>query len=332
MFKKLIISIILAIVIFASGFYLYDINKPKPVVTKIRIAEYGEVFLYAPLYVADEMGYFNEENLEVEIIPTGGDEKTFAALLSQDAQFGVADPTFTAISDEKGKPGVVVASILSGVPFWGITNDQSIIAIESPTDLTRHTVATFPAPSTAYTLQKNMFQKGKLEPNIKESAYGTLLAVLASGDADIALELEPNVSQAVNNGHKIVYSLSDYYPEFAITGLTCLPEFVSENPETVQKVVNALQKSMNFIRLHPDETASILTKRFPEVDQKIAKQAIANMISANVFPENTLVSPASWEAAINLRKEVGDILGDADYQKYVITEFSENAIANHANN
>ena len=36
-----------------------------------------------------------------------------------------------------------------------------------------------------------------LRPNIREGSFGSLIAMLKSGKADIALELEPNVSQAV---------------------------------------------------------------------------------------------------------------------------------------
>lgn len=324
--KKIIVGVVVVVVVLLVGYFGFW-QKPKTEQTaeKITIAEFGEVFLYAPLYVAQEKGFFKDQGLEVNIVPTGGDEKTFAALLSGNAQFGVADPTFVAISGEKGQPGKVVASILSGVPFWGVAKNKNIPEINQPSQLNNYSVATFPAPSTAYTLQKKMFQSGGLQPNIKETAFGSLLTALEAGQVDIALELEPNVSAAVKSGDKIVYALSKYYPDFALTGLTALPDYVEKNPETVQKVVNAFQKAMNYIRNNPTETADILVERFPEVEKSVAESAVKNMIAANVFPQNVTVSKVGWDTAIQLRKEVGDIKGNASYEDYVVTKFSAKA-------
>lgn len=91
-------------------------GRRKPV----TIAQFGHMFLYLPLYVAQVNGYFTDEGLDAKIISTGGDEKTFAAVISDNAQFGVADPTFSAIAKERGNGGWVVASVVNGVPFWGI--------------------------------------------------------------------------------------------------------------------------------------------------------------------------------------------------------------------
>ena len=327
--KNITIIAIIILIILVIGYFAFWHNS-KPVVSqnqpqKITIAEFGEVFLYAPLYVADAKGFFKDEGLDVKIIPTGGDDKTFATLLSGDAQFGVADPTFVAISGEKGQPGRVVASILSGVPFWGVVKNPKIPQITKPSDLKNYNVATFAAPSTAYTLQEKMFQSGGLKPNITQLAFGTLIPALDANKVDIALDLEPNVSTAVQNGDRIVYALSDYYPQFALTGLTALPDYINKNPETVQKVVDALQEAMTYIRTNPSDVASLMVKRFPDVKLDIAQNAIDNMIKSNVFPQDTLVSEASWNAAIELRKEVGDIKGDAPYSTYVITTFSNKA-------
>lgn len=324
--KKVIISLLLVIIVLFAGYFLFLQKAKKSQVTeKITIAEFGEVFLYAPLYIAQDKGFFKEQGLEVNIVSTGGDEKTFAALLSGSAQFGVADPTFVAISGEKGQPGKVVAAVLNGVPFWGVAKNKNIPEITEPSQLNSYSVATFPAPSTAYILQKKMFQSGGLKVNIKETAFGSLLASMESGRVDIALELEPNVSAAVKRGDKVVYSLASYYPDFAITGLTALPSYIEKNPATVQKVANAFQKAMNYIRSNPSETADILIKRFPDVEKSVAESAVQNMIDANVFPKNITVNKAGWDAAIQLRKEVGDIKGDALYEDYVVTTFSAKA-------
>src|SRR4051812_37621808 len=69
--------------------------------THVRVAQFADVFLYLPLYIAEDQGFFGKNGVKVDITSTGGDDKTFAAVLSGDAQFGVADPTFVAIAAAK---------------------------------------------------------------------------------------------------------------------------------------------------------------------------------------------------------------------------------------
>lgn len=329
--SKKIFSLVILILFLAASFYFWyskkdDNTKNDGKLSKVTIAQFGDFFLYAPLYIAQDKGFFKDHGLDVDIVSTGGDEKTFSALLSGDAQFGVADPTFIAIAGEKGQPGKVIASILSGVPFCGISFDKSIPEINTPSDLNGYSVVTYPAPSTAHALQVRMYQDANLEPNVKEVSLGSLLATLQSGRADIALELEPGVSIAVNSGAKILYCLADYYPDFAITGVTVLPNYLDNNPDISEKVVASLQLSLDYIRNNPLEAAKILTLRFPEVELSVAESSIRNMIKNNVFPGNTKVSREGWLAAVELRKQAGDINKDASYEDYVITTFSEQAI------
>ena len=86
---------------------------------KVTICQFAQVFVYLPLYIAKEKGFFEQEGLDISLINGGGDDKTFAAVASGQAQFGVADPTFAAIAREKGQPGLVLASVVNGATFLG---------------------------------------------------------------------------------------------------------------------------------------------------------------------------------------------------------------------
>ncbi len=323
--KKITGLVVLALIIVA-GVYYFSSNDSGPTETQnVTVSQAFDVFLYAPLYVAKERGFFNEEGLNVDIITAGGDEKAFASLVSGDAQFAVGDPTFVAIAGERGQPGKVVGALLNGVPFWGVADKASITPITSPSQLGTYSVATFPAPSTAYALQKKMFESANLKANIKETAFGALIPALKGGSVDIALELEPNVSTAVKNGSHIVYSLSEYYPDFAITGVTVLPQYAQNNSKTVQSFINAIQKADEFIRDNPEESANIVAKRFTDVTSDVALNALKNIISVNVIPQNLVMRKAGWDAAIQLRKDTGDLKKDAPFETYVDNSFAEEA-------
>jgi len=294
----------------------------KQQVNRITIAQFGDFFLYAPLYIAIDAGYFRKEGLEVSLISTGGDEKTWAAVVSGNASFGIADPTFVAISAQRGQPGKVVATLVNRVPFWGVTFKSNIPEITEPKQLNDFVVATFPAPSTAYTLQKQMFVEAGLKPNIRQGSFGTLFAMLEADEADIALELEPNVSQAVSRGAKVVYSLNSIYGEFAITGLTTIPSIIERRPELVQKVVRALANALIFIRNQPEESVQILVKRFPEVKPAIGKAALDRSVADGVLPEQVYTTRKAWDRAVALRVSAGDLKEPKEFAFYVDNSFA----------
>ncbi len=330
--KKLSLSLIVVGVVLLAAIIINITSRPQEnpnkntneSIKKVKISEAFEVFLHAPLWIAYDKGFFKEEGLDVDISIAGGDEKAWAAVVKGEADFAVGDPLFVAISGEKGQPGKVVASILNGMPFWGIAKKSTVPKIEKPADLNGYSVATLPAPSTNYALQKEMFERAGLEPNIREVAFGGLLPALYAGEVDIALEWEPNVSKATQEGYEIVYAMADYYPEFAFTGLTTVPEYIENNRDTVQKVVNALQKANTFIRENTDEAAILMAKRF-DVSNEIAKKALENFINNNMVTKDTITSQSAWDTAVKVRMNLGDLKEKAPYDQYVITDFSNQA-------
>ena len=84
--KILIIFLVFIIIFFSLKTFKKDDNK----INKITLAEVTHSIFYAPLYVAIENGYFKDEGLDIELVLTSGADKVSAAVLSGDAQIGLA--------------------------------------------------------------------------------------------------------------------------------------------------------------------------------------------------------------------------------------------------
>lgn len=322
----LILVVAIAVILSCAAYWwLHSHRNNSTSVRKITIAQYGDVFLYAPLYIAKDAGFFAKKGLDVTLVSTGGDDKTWAAVISGSASFGVADPTFVAISDTRGQPGRVIATIVNGVPFWGVTFKPNIQPFRDAKDLANFSVATFPAPSTAFALQREMFTQAGLPPRIHEGAFGTLLTMLRAGQADIALELEPNVSQAETEGAHVVYSMNQLYGDFAITGLTATPDLLAQQPDLAKDVVCSLQMALDYAHREPDSALKILVNRFPEVKPDVAKAALARLLEGGVVPKDVRLQQSAWDKAIKLRVEVGDLSSPKPISAYV-----DGSIANWA--
>jgi NitT/TauT family transport system substrate-binding protein len=147
--------------------------------------------------------------------------------------------------------------------------------------------------------------------------------MLRTGQADVALELEPNVSQAESEGAHIVYSLRDLYGDFAMTGLTATPDSLARQPELARDVVCSLQLADDYIRMHPESSLDILAKRFPEVNRDVAKQALSRMVANGIVPNGVTLQPSAWSKAINLRVESGDLSNPKSTGSYVDNQFAD---------
>jgi NitT/TauT family transport system substrate-binding protein len=290
----------------------------------IKIAQYGHVFLYMPLYVAVDKGFFKQQGLDVSLVSTGGDEKTFTAVSTGNVQFGVSDPTFAAIARERGQGGKVVAGIVRGVPFWVISFKKDLKPINKPEDFAGYRIATYTAPSTSYAVMKDILQNGGHPVNgkIVQGAFGTLLALLNANQADMALEIEPMVSQATSKGASVVYSPVAKLGDFAFTGLEVSDDFYAKHPEQIQAAVNAITMAMSFIQKDFAGTLAVAKQEFSEIPEPVLKEALLRLIRQGTIPKTPVLTQEAWDKAIAMRRELGDIKGDGNFKVNVDNKFA----------
>ena len=296
-------------------------------VRQVTVAQFGHVFLYMPLYVAVDRGFFKEQGLDVKLVSTGGDEKTFMSVSTGNAQFGVSDPTFAAIARTRGQGGKVVAGIVRGVPFWVITFNKEIKKIDNAAGFKGYRIATYTAPSTSYAVMKNILLNNghPVDAKIVQGAFGTLLALLKANQADMALEIEPMVSIATHQGARVVYSPASILGDFAFTGLTVSDDYYNKHPDEIKSAVKAISEAMNFIQKDFDGTLAVAKKEFPEVEESVLKEALKRLIQEGTIPKSPVLTKDAWDRAIALRKQLGDLHGEGSFKDNVEMKFAESA-------
>ena len=84
---------VLALAVLA--FALTGCGKQSSGLKKVRLQEVAHSIFYAPMYVALEEGYFEEEGLDVELKNGNGADKVMTAMIAGEADIGFMGPEAT---------------------------------------------------------------------------------------------------------------------------------------------------------------------------------------------------------------------------------------------
>jgi NitT/TauT family transport system substrate-binding protein len=300
--------------------------------TTVRINQAFQSLLYLPLYVAQEQGYFKEQGVDMEMSTGGGGTQSWAAVVGGSADFSIQDPVFVPKSHENGGEGVVVAAIQDAPTVFVIGKDGTPLQ-DDLSFLEGKKVVTSPEPDTTWAFMTYLIEQNDLQDvDIVNVAIGNELAAVESGQADYALAVDPQVSQAViDMGLHSVYSFSanaDWYP-FAFSSLTTTQRYLDENPEAAQGVVTALEQASRYIYSDFDGTVDIAMKYFPDLSREVVAQSVRNEIDAKGYPQNVLVTQEAWDHNLEIAKFAGNIAdypSDAtSYEANVNAELAETA-------
>lgn len=278
---------------------------------RITIAHWGteKILIYLPLYVAIDGGFLERQGLQATLLYSGNDDQVFAAVRSGAADFGVGDPAFAAINRARGGGGKVIAPLVTSLTNWGVVRGASDIAhIDSFPQLRGKRVTSFPEPSTTYTVLSNINRTSGADSfNIIQTAFGSELAALTRGRADVAMLLEPQASIAEATGFRVVLSLADKFGPFLLTGVTTTDAVLESRPDETAALLRALNDAFQFIRAYPDSAAGIVASSFPTLDEAIVRRAVRRLLNDGAIPASVIVPMDAWNAVLALRVESGEL-------------------------
>ena len=222
---------------------------------------------YAPMFIAKELGYFEEAgiNMDIQVIE---DESTYAALITrQSVQFlaTAQDPNIKMYANGADSRFVLTMDASVGADGLVATAD-----IETLDDLAGKTLALDKSASSYYFFLTALENGSSLTENDIQVAdmSDTTEAGLAfmGGSVDAAIMWEPELSEAldtVDGAHALVTSAD--YPETILDSLVVNTAYAEEHPEIVEAVEEAWYKAIDYLKENPEEAYELMAGGFEEV-------------------------------------------------------------------
>ncbi|OPY56963.1 MAG: NMT1/THI5 like protein [Pelotomaculum sp. PtaU1.Bin035] len=333
---KLKISISIILLVLLVIFIRHSSNMPDAVqeTHTVRVMESARSPYFLPQYLALNLGFFKEQNLDVNITTTSpeairtalADHRTDVALCGlQKIIFNPDKP-----NDGKSVPKVFAAIALRDGSLllarkdvadfqWqkldnktiigGSQDDSSEIALES---VLRH---------IGLTLYRNV----TIYHNIPESLR---IGAFRAGTGNYLQLLEPEATIAESKGFgKVVASIGEAAGNMFVTAYAALPEYIEAQPEIVQKFTNAIYKAQLWLKQHSsEEAAAAVSLSFPNVDKQVLLKSIERYRSLEIWAENPVVSREPYEKFHAAARNAGEIAAPAPYETTVINSFARQAV------
>ncbi len=248
----------------------------KPEKGKITVAVGGaEQFIYAPITLAKQLGYFKDMGLDVEIASFSGGAKAAEALIGGSADMVVGFYDHTIQTQPKGEKLQLVCLYDN---FPGVVlevNSKSADKIKTAADLKGQIVGITSAGSSTQFLLNYYLTKNGIQPDqVSIVAIGTgstSIAAMQQGKVVAGMMVDPAATKVETTGDAkplwdtrtekdTVSQIGGPYPA---GGVYSTADFITKNPNTTQVIVTGSLMALKYIQTHtPEEIASKMPQEY----------------------------------------------------------------------
>lgn len=301
----------------------------------VTLNEVAHSIFYAPQYAAIELGYFEEEGIELTLDTGFGADKTMTALISGNADIGFMGSEANIYTYQEGNEDYAVN-------FAQLTQRAGnfLVARESDEDfswekLKGKTVlggrkGGMPEMVFEYILTDNGIDPQTDLTIIQNIDFGSTAAAFAgnTSSSDYTVEFEPYATSLELSGDGyVVASLgvdSGYVP---YTAYSARKSYLEAHPDTVQSFTNAIQKGMEYVNAHTaEEIAKVIAPQFPENDEETIAIIVGRYLEQDTWKADTIFTQESFELLENILIQAGELSEKVPYTDLVTTIYSEAAI------
>ena len=335
----------IALALFLAGYLTFNgklfaqtLEKPK-----VAIAVGGKnLFYYLPLTIAEQLGYFKDEGLQVEISDFAGGAKALQALVGGSADVVSGAFEHTINMQAKGQP--ITAFVLQGrAPqiVLGVSN-KTMPNYKSIADLKGKKIGVTAPGSSTNMMANFVLAKGGLKPTdvsfIGVGASAGALSALRSGQIDAIANLDPVITMLEQKKEIRVVAdtrtLKDTNEVFGgpmpAATLYASESFIKKYPNTTQALTNAMVRALKWIqKAGPSDIIKVVPESYLLGDRALYLDAYMKVREA-ISPDGLMPEAGPKTALRTLQAFEPDLAGKhIDLAKTYTNEFAKKANAKY---
>lgn len=309
-------------------------NNETDGVKTLKINEVTHSVFYAPLYLADALGYFEDENIKIELTNGGGADNVMSSVLSGDSHIGFCGPEAALY---------VLVGGSSDVPtvFGQLTKrDGSFLVSRKPEpnfkweDLKGKEILAgrkggVPAMTFEYILTQNNLTDGVDLTLNYDVAFNLMTSAFEAGTADYCTMFDPVAYEyeAAGKGY-VVASVGEASGEVPYTCFMAKNSWLKANETTAQGFLRAVTKAVKYINETPATTvAPYLTGYFEGTSKESLAASVERYKNIDAWRTELTMTEASFNRLQDIIENAGELT-----RRATMSEMVNNTYANKAYN
>ena len=289
----------------------------------VKINEVTHSVFYAPMYLAEALGYYKDEGFEVQFTNGGGADNTMAAVLSGSADIGFCGPEaalYVAIGGSSDSPKVFGqltkrdgSFLVAREPMpdfeWSMLQGSEILAGRK---------GGVPAMTFEYVI-KELGVDASLNYDVD---FNYMTAAFESGIADYCTMFEPTASdyEAEGKGY-IVASVGEQSGEIPYTCFAAKQSYIDDNPDKIEGLLRAVTRATKFVT--ENDAATVAGYLAPYFDGT-PEESIANSVQAykdiDAWVQNMAMKESAFERLQDVIENSGELERREDFDELILTE------------
>ena len=293
--KKIFYTFLVVLLLVLSLLFFLPKKEKNDNMNSIKIAEVTHSVFYAPLYVAIEEGYFNEENIDIKLILTPGADKVSAAVLSGDVQIGFAGAESAIYVYEKNEKDYLQI-------FSGLTkrDGQFILGRKDKKDFSLKDLygkeilvgrsSGMPALNFLNALKNEEIDKNKIKINYNID-FASLSGAFIGNTGDYVNLFEPTALKLEKEGYGyVLQSIGLLSGEMPYTTFYARKSYIENNKEIIKSFTKAINKGLEFVKNNDEmKIAKSIYKQFPDLSLNDLSTIIKRYKDADSFLDSSYI-------------------------------------------
>lgn len=298
---------------------------------KVTVAEVAHSVFYAPQYVADSLGYFKDEGLDVEIVLTSGADNVMAAVLSGDVQIGFSGTEATIYVYNGGEKDYVMT-------FAGLTQkDGSFLISREKYDnfkledlkgksVLGGRVGGMPEMTFEWALRENGIDPKKDLYIDTSVAFAAMEGAFIGGNGDFVTLFEPNATSVIKNGYGYVVAyVGELGGNVPYTAYNARRSYIESNPDVIEKFTMAIDKGLKYVDSHSaKEIAEVIIGHFPNTSLADMEIIVDRYKKGEAWKKNVTINEEEWNHIQEIIEASGELDKRVDYDKLIYNKYFDN--------
>lgn len=300
----------------------------------VRLNEVVHSVFYAPQYVAQELGFFEEEGLDVTVTVGNGADKSMTALLSDSADIALLGTEAGIYVYNEGKENYPKA-------FAQLTQRAGNFLVsrtEEPDfqweDLEGHSViggrlGGMPELVLEYVIKENGLKIGNDVEIINNIDFTSTAGAFTGNVGDYTVEFEPVATTLEQNGAGyIVASLGEASGYVPYTVYMAQDQFMTEHPDIIEAFTRAIYRGQQWVESHSSsEIAEVVLPQFPESDAETLTTIIERYKQQDTWKTDPVFSEEGFLLIQDIMEQGGELSQRVPFHDLVRNEFAEKVIS-----